>query len=57
MIGDEYTCAYCGETHQKGWSDEEAKEEAKGVFGEDVFEREPVVIVCDDCYKLMGFDE
>jgi len=52
----EYTCMLCGETFIGAWTDEEAQEEARQNFGEDVFEREPVYVVCDDCYKLIGLD-
>jgi hypothetical protein len=46
----EFTCANCGGTFVKGWSDEEAADEAGRVFGADI--PDPVV-VCDDCYTEM----
>ncbi len=50
---DTFTCEMCGETFEKAWSDEEAAEEYRKLFG-----REPDVEndapVCDDCYmKIM----
>jgi len=44
-----YTCARCGGTFGKGWSDEEAATEAAGSFT--AVELEEVAVVCDDCYK------
>jgi len=49
---DQYTCAACGETHDKQWSDEEAMAEAHANFG-DTIDQEACDIVCDDCYKQM----
>lgn len=44
-----YTCSVCGETFDKGWSDEEAEAELTSTFpGQDKSECE---IVCDDCYQ------
>jgi len=54
---DKYTCAGCGGTFTKEWSDEEAFQESLDKFGADLF-KEPIAVVCDDCYKkLMGTDE
>lgn len=45
-----YTCSACGETYEKGWTDEEADaeyaEEFNGYTG-------PCEIVCDDCYQAV----
>ena len=51
-----FTCALCGETHDKGWSDAEAAAEAEGNFpGIDVTDPDEAGVVCDDCYEyLMG---
>ena len=51
-----FTCARCGETHDKGWSDAEAAAEAEGNFpGIDVTDPDEAGVVCDDCYEyLMG---
>ena len=44
----EYTCAACGLKFESEWSDKEAQEEAKSIWG-DVGEN-PAVI-CDDCFQ------
>ena len=51
-----FTCARCGETHDKGWSDAEAAAEAEGNFpGIDVTDPDEAGVVCDDCYQyIMG---
>jgi hypothetical protein len=49
---EQYTCAMCGEIKNKGWSDEEALAELDATFGVPV---EQCDIVCDSCYKRMGF--
>lgn len=49
-MSNEYTCAMCGETLTKGWTDEEAlaEKEANG------FQEMECDLVCDDCYhKVM----
>ena len=49
----QYRCACCHEVFDKGWSDEEAQKELG-----DNFPTVPVEecdLVCDDCYKKMGF--
>lgn len=47
-VGDEYQCARCGGTFEKGWSDEEAMDEMldtwQGQSGD-------VVVICDDCFE------
>ena len=44
-----YKCEECGKTFKQGWSDEEAKQEAKDTFGiKDCYD---MAVVCDDCYK------
>jgi DNA-directed RNA polymerase subunit RPC12/RpoP len=46
---NEYTCAICGGTFKKGWSDEDAAAELRtnwpGIPPEDC------AIVCDDCFR------
>jgi hypothetical protein len=45
----EFTCAECGETHEKGWSDEEAAAEHIALYG-----RRPdpdAGVLCDDCFE------
>ena len=46
---NEYRCACCRKVFEKGWSDEEARKEAKQWSEEEMKEGEAVV--CDDCYK------
>ncbi len=50
-----YKCEICGGIYERGWTEEEATEEAKK-HGWDVGEDpDSYVIVCDDCYKkVMG---
>lgn len=50
-----YTCAICGNTYDTGWSDEEAVAEMKENFGEEMT-IDQCSLVCDDCYKAMGFE-
>ena len=50
--GEMFTCANCGATHEKGWSDEEAAAEAEENFpGIDVSDPDEAPVVCDDCYQ------
>lgn len=51
-----FTCANCGETHEKGWSDEEAAAEAQENFpGIDIASGDEAAVVCDACYEhIMG---
>ena len=57
MNKNQYKCAHCKGVFTKGWSDEEAKQEATEVFGKspDDWNDEPMV-VCDDCYNMMMND-
>jgi len=48
-MSDTYKCAECGETFEKGWSDEEAIGEAEAVLG--TYDEENMAVVCDDCYQ------
>ena len=48
---NEYCCELCGGTFKKGWSDKEAKAEAKANFGN--MEPEEESIVCEDCYQVL----
>lgn len=50
-----FTCARCGGTFDKGWTDEEAAAEANDLFPAAVNEH-PLAVICDDCWKAMGFD-
>ena len=54
MKGEKYTCAYCHNTYEKGWSDEEANKEAEINFGKHPKDwNDEQVVICDDCYTLM----
>jgi hypothetical protein len=46
-----FTCAACGGTFEKGWSDEEAAAEALEVWGP--LDPDDEATVCDDCYKAI----
>lgn len=53
-MSDDFTCAHCGETFPKAWSDEEALAEAE-VHG---FDPDDCVVVCEDCHvKIMAFND
>lgn len=55
---NEYRCAACGGVFKKGWSDEEAREEAAKIFpGLDTHDEEQSCLVCDDCFRQMGLIE
>lgn len=49
--GDEFTCAYCGNTYLKGQEEEVAEGEFNANFGDCEDAR---AIICDDCYQLMA---
>jgi hypothetical protein len=51
-VSDEFTCAACGGTFGKAWSDEEAQAEADDIFG-DILVTDGSAIVCDDCFHEM----
>lgn len=51
-MSNTYKCAVCQGTFEKGWSEEEALEELKENFNMPVEECD---VVCDDCYRKMGF--
>lgn len=50
---NQYECAVCRGIFDKGWSDEEAKEELQQEFPG--YSVDDCDIVCENCYKLMGF--
>lgn len=42
----------CHNTYEEGWSDEEAREEAKSIFGKPVEDwKSGSSVVCDDCFN------
>ncbi len=52
----DFICACCNETFPQEWTDEEALEEKKELFGD--MPLEEMEKVCDECfYKLMKFNE
>jgi len=61
MIGDAYTCANCKLEFLKAHSDEEAREDMKETFPDEVEDGEAMAIICDDCYKKIeahfGWDQ
>jgi hypothetical protein len=53
---EQFTCAVCQGTFDKGWSDDEARQECTEIFGE--WKDEDCVVVCDDCFvKPMSYEE
>lgn len=52
-IGDEYQCALCGGVFTTTVSEDDAEAEYAAVFPDDV--DEPGAVVCDDCWRKMGF--
>lgn len=51
-VSDDFTCAHCGGTFMKAWSDEEAQAEAEELFEPDELLDDPV-LVCDVCWNKM----
>ena len=49
MKKNEYKCDMCKDIFKETWSNEEALEEMKDIFG--TVPEEERAIVCDDCYK------
>lgn len=50
-MGKEFKCEHCGGTFETTWSEEEADEEMKQMFGD--VPKEEQAVICDDCYKAM----
>ena len=46
----EFTCARCGETFEKAWTDEEAATERKQNWPG--WKEEDCDVICDDCHKV-----
>jgi hypothetical protein len=46
---EQFTCVICKGTFDKGWSDDEAKEELANTFPG--FTAGQCVLICDDCFK------
>jgi hypothetical protein len=49
VADDTFTCARCGGTWDKVWTDEEAMAEAEATFTE--AELTDAAVICDDCYQ------
>ncbi len=52
MNENEYTCAFCHGTFEKGWTEQEALAEASSIWGQQPSTHD-MAVVCDDCYKRM----
>ncbi len=50
LKSNEYQCQMCKGIFEFGWTQEEAEEEAKKAFGDNVLDTK-CGLVCDDCYK------
>ncbi len=49
---NEYTCSACKKTYEKGWSDDEADDEALKLHGK-TSKSADMAIVCDNCFNKM----
>jgi hypothetical protein len=45
-----FTCAVCGETFEKAWSDEDADAEAAALWTPEELAG-GIAIICDDCFQ------
>jgi hypothetical protein len=45
-----FTCAACGGTFEKGWSEEEASAESRGLWGN--IDPSKMAVICDDCFSV-----
>lgn len=52
-MGESFTCANCGGTFEKTWSDEEAAAEAAALIPAEQFEESGTAVVCDDCFRAI----
>lgn len=48
-MSDDYRCDRCGKTFGKGWTDEEAMDESRRLFGP--VPTEDLAVVCGDCFR------
>lgn len=53
MSESEFTCAMCGETYEKEYSDDQAEAELAALFPG--FTPDDCDLVCDDCFEKLGF--
>lgn len=50
---NEFRCANCGKVYEKDWSDEEAEDEAKEIWGVgNASTDERMSVICDSCFNL-----
>jgi hypothetical protein len=55
LLGEKVvTCERCGGEFETDWSDAEALAESQALFGKKP--PEDLALVCDDCWKLLGFE-
>lgn len=47
--GDTYTCSACGNTYDKGRSDDDAMQESKTLWGD--IDPADLCVICDDCFE------
>ena len=50
-MADTFTCEQCGLSFVKAWTDKEAEAEALAEYGD----LEDMAIICDNCWRKMGF--
>ena len=51
MKANEYQCEHCGGVFEKGWSDEECREESETLWTKKDLEHS--ALICDDCFNDM----
>lgn len=51
LAPDEFRCAQCGEVFKRGRSEEEAREEARSLWGN--LQPEQEAVVCDTCFRRL----
>jgi hypothetical protein len=49
MKKNEYKCDICQNVYEKGWTDEEAEQEVKEIWGH--IPAEDRAVICDDCFN------
>jgi hypothetical protein len=61
-MAETFSCEYCRQTFEKTRSDDEMDAEARALFGTvhvftSLSSKDPdMAVVCDECFKAMGFD-
>ncbi len=51
MTEDIFRCSICGRLCQNARTDEESRLEAREKFGDNIFEEEDMITMCDDCWN------